>query len=268
MIFLDLLKLDLGQPVREDSVKNTKESLARSLSETNTLQILHSLSNELKQNMRFLDRFLTTVMVKQITPRHREFADFITSYIQNFPGLAQKYKELFKQFIQLQYGDTAQALIPSVRETRKNACLGELFQSEEDKEKALHMLFFINEFAHFCDLLSKPENHIKKLTGEYVVKEAPLRTEADMVGEMRRELVGLPNFTAYAKIMQAKYKITTFALPAKWPDDVFVKIQQEILEQTHKLYSQKREDIENQIRQKQTAWQKDLSTEPLPGRRH
>ncbi len=207
-------------------------------------------------------------MERQITPRHREFANFIITYIQNFPGLAQKYKELFKQFIQLQYGETAQALIPSVRETRKNACLGELFQSEEDKEKALHILFFINEFAHFCDLLGKPENHIKKPTGEYVVKEAPLRTEADMVGEMRRELISLPNFTAYAKIMQGKYKITTFVLPAKLPEDVFNQIQQEIINRTYQDYCQKRENIEREIRQKQATWQKDLSTEPLPGRRN
>ncbi len=249
------------------SLTDATKSVERSLYETNILQDLHSLKSDLDQNMDSLDRFLTAVMERQITPRHKEFADFITSYIQNFPGLEEKYKQALKQHIQLQYGDSAQVLKQNEKETIRKAYFAELLQCEKGRRNGLGMLVSVNEFARFCDLLSKPENHIKKPTGQYIEKEVPLRTEADMVGEMRRELISLPNYTAYAKIMQSKYKITTFALPVKWPEDVSAKIQQEVLDRTYREYCQKREIIENQIKQKQAAWQKDLTIEPLPGRR-
>ncbi len=260
----------------EDTIERVKgllteeaKSIKSSLLEDADLRVLQMLENDLTQNQRFLDRFLTKVMERQITPRHQEFADFLAFYIQSFPGLPEKYIPLFKQFIMLQYGDSAQSFLPDVKETKKDECMRELFKIKEYKEKPLHMLLFINQFAHFCDLLSKPENHILKPTGQYVEKQSPQRTVADMVGEMRGELTDLPNYTAYAKILQEKHKITTFELPEKLPISVITQTQQDILEQTHREYCQGREIIEREIREKQKAWQKESDEKPpSSGRRN
>ncbi len=165
-------------------------------------------------------------------------------------------------------------------ESVKKACLDDFdpwLNSLIKHQIAEETLMVIDEFVKFCALLSKPENHIKKPSGQYVEKEVPLRTVADMVNEMRGELTSLPNFTAYAKIMQAengnqavaKHKINTplwYELPEKWPIDVSEKNKQEIRTRTHQYYCRKQEVIEKQIREKQEAWQIDSSEKPIPSR--
>ncbi len=133
-------------------------------------------------------------------------------------------------------------------------------------------LMVIDDFVKFCMLLSKPENHIKKPSGQYVEKEVPLRTVADMVNETRGELTNLPLYTAYAKITQAEKgnqrvaKIKTFKLREVGQSVILASIQQEILNQTYQEYYQKREKIEEKIRERQRAWQKVSGEKPIPGR--
>lgn len=61
----------------------------------------------------------------------------------------------------------------------------------------------IEVFVAFCELLAKPENHIKVRSGQYVEKAVRTRAEIDMVHEIARELVDLPKYTAYARVTQS-----------------------------------------------------------------
>ncbi len=164
------------------------------------------------------------------------------------------------------------ALTPDNREAVKKACLNELVKNDQEGSNGKALLVVINEFVHFCELLRQPENLIKKPTGQYIEKEVPLRTVADMVNEMRGELISLPNYTAYAKIMQVENgnqrvaKIKTFKLREVGQSVILASIQQEILNQTYQDYCQKRKTIEREIRERQIAWQKELSEKPIPGR--
>lgn len=62
----------------------------------------------------------------------------------------------------------------------------------------------IEDFVECCDLLAKPENQIKMPGGQYVSREVNARQEQDMTNEMSRELVWLPRFIAYAKVLQER----------------------------------------------------------------
>ena len=53
-----------------------------------------------------------------------------------------------------------------------------------------------------CRLLSRPENHIKVPSGQYIAKQVHVRQVHDMTDEMAQELANLSRFTAYAKIIQ------------------------------------------------------------------
>jgi hypothetical protein len=79
----------------------------------------------------------------------------------------------------------------SESEKARGACIRQLSQDENARRVAAT----IDVFAVFCKRLAQPENHIKG-------RCANTRTEADMVNEMARELVGLPNHMAYARVVQ------------------------------------------------------------------
>ncbi len=86
-----------------------------------------------------------------------------------------------------------------IQETRK-ACIKQLNQDQNTRSVA----GTIDEFAKFCGLLAKPENHVLVPGGQYIEKQVPLRQESDMVNEMARVLTGLPRYTAYARIVEEK----------------------------------------------------------------
>ncbi len=246
----------------QKAIEKEMELAERSYNEANALKQLQAQEVRLKQDMHSLDRLLTMVMEQRITPKNKELADFLINNIENATVITQEQKQALKQFIAAQYNET------SAKETREKY-ISSFLRISENKLNALQWIVFINEFTHFCELLGKPENHIKKPTGQDIIKEIPLRTEADMVGEMRRELTTLPNFIAYVKIQQNKYKIITLMLREKLPDSVCIQNQQEILNQTYKYYCSLRNVVEKGIREKQSVWQKDTGDKPPPtGRNH
>jgi hypothetical protein len=63
-----------------------------------------------------------------------------------------------------------------------------------------HVLLVINDFVEFCSLLTEPENRIVSPTKQYFRE----KTTDEMVSMMRQELINLPWYVAYAKIMQEK----------------------------------------------------------------
>jgi hypothetical protein len=92
-----------------------------------------------------------------------------------------------------------QGLSWSERQAVIAACRDECGKYEQGKA----VLKVIKVFVDLCELLGKPENHIKVRSGQYVEKPTRSRTEIDMVNESARELVGLPKFTAYARVVQS-----------------------------------------------------------------
>lgn len=89
----------------------------------------------------------------------------------------------------------------SEHEARKvrESCIRQLHEAGDITKKAIAT---IDEFAAFCKLLSQPENHILVPSKQYVEKQVPTRHEQDMVNHRARELLELPKYTAYAKVLQ------------------------------------------------------------------
>ena len=80
-------------------------------------------------------------------------------------------------------------------------------------------------------------------------KEVNTRSEADMMGEVVRQLTSLPKYTAYARVLQGqkvwKGEIKTLALKEE--------LDVEQIEITRK-YVRTRTAIADEIRQRQEAW--------------
>jgi len=60
----------------------------------------------------------------------------------------------------------------------------------------------LNEFIELFTLLSQPQNHIKVPSGQYIEKAVSVRLVSDMTNEMAQELIKLPRFSAYAKVIE------------------------------------------------------------------
>ncbi len=83
---------------------------------------------------------------------------------------------------------------------------------------------------------------------------APTRTEADMVGEMKRELINLPPYTAYCNIVKVvngkkdsgKYELHPYRLRAADDEAIVQKRREEILTNTRQ-YCTDREEIKREI---------------------
>src|SRR5687768_15803774 len=69
------------------------------------------------------------------------------------------------------------------------------------RKSSPHIFTGIDEMFDFFNLLSKPENHIKVPSGQYVEKHVNVRPVHDMTNEMAQELGKLPRFQAYTKII-------------------------------------------------------------------
>ena len=127
----------------------------------------------------------------------------------------------------------------------------------------------MDKFVRFCELLSKPENHVLVPTGQYIDRAVNTRTIADMTHEMSQELTGLAPYTAYAKFIQEedgkksvwKGKIKTLPLLPKSKLDITTR---DIIENTHILYCKERTLIEEETRLRQENWRKQSGDNPPP----
>jgi len=130
-----------------------------------------------------------------------------------------------RPYVQLREGsiDIPNHLPPRVLTTEeqaqiRTACLKDLLQGEE-AVWAKTVMALIVDFSRFLRLLNQPENYIWIPSTQY--ESVNSRQYHDMNDEMTSELVKLPNYTAYLKMIGTKSgsqavftrKIETLALP-------------------------------------------------------
>lgn len=147
----------------------------------------------------------------------------------------------------------------------KAACWREL----SGCEPAVEMVRVIEKFVEFCELLARPENHIKVPSRRYVEKSVNTRQESDMTNEMARVLTGLPKYTAYAKLLYEtdggqivwKGKIQTLQLKGEVAEEE-AKARRAAIEQNSMQYLESRTLIEEEIRQRQERWRSRVIEEP------
>ena len=155
------------------------------------------------------------------------------------------------------------AAITSEIETLKPILLQELPHSQG-------ILATIDEVIHFCRLLSQPENHVKGVTAQYVETEVNSYTTQEMNNQMAQELIDLPRFTAYAKVVQEvndtqivrKAKIQTARLkkPQGLIDVGTVATDNAIAVGI----LQKRSDVDKEIAERQAQWRRESDDDPPP----
>jgi hypothetical protein len=168
--------------------------------------------------------------------------------------------------------------VPTVSEIQKlkQLCRQKLNRANEQTQKIVATL---DEFVEFCELLTKPENHIRVRINQQVTRQVPTRTTADMINDMTRELTELPKYTAYVKVLQDngiwKGKITTPLLPhekirdeARWEGrkgwitywsilDEWVKINMRI-----NGFYRTRNSVQEEIKERQMKWRQGTPTTP------
>jgi hypothetical protein len=146
------------------------------------------------------------------------------------------------------------------RERLKAACLHELRLNGLGE-----VVKRVDDFVRFCRLISLPENHIKVASGQYIERQVNTYTTQEMTNQMAQELVKLPLFQAYTKIIdqsQGKqivrtHRIQTHPLPAIQS----METEEYAIANGHKL-GKKREDIEAEIRERQNRWGRGGSPPP------
>ena len=154
-------------------------------------------------------------------------------------------------------------LATSEIETLKPILLQELPHSQG-------ILATIDDFVHFCRLLRQPENHVKGVTAQYVETEVNSYTTQEMSNQMAQELVDLPRFTAYAKVIQ---EVNNTQIVRK------AKIQTARLEKPQGLIDvgrdatdnaiavgilQKRSDVDKEIAERQAQWRRESDDDSPP----
>lgn len=146
----------------------------------------------------------------------------------------------------------------------RNSCMEEIKHSPREVYEVART---IDEFARFCVLLAKPENHIKVRSAQYVEKPVRSRAEIDMVNEISRELVNLPRYTAYARVVGEKDgkaivwkgKVRTIELPGVAADAFYQA--SEAIERSALPYSKPREEIRKEIEKRQEPWRRRVRVE-------
>jgi hypothetical protein len=129
------------------------------------------------------------------------------------------------------------------------------------------MMAALEACSEVCLLLAKPENHVKVASGQYVEKQVHVRQVHDMTDEAAQDLINLPRYMAYAKIIEEKDgkqtvwsgKIETYGLPKETP-----YAEEDLAKSIHNghINSVKRADIEEAIRQRQEKWRQTEQTTP------
>ena len=159
-------------------------------------------------------------------------------------------------------------------DTIKKLCYKELCEGQPKDIDTNRMLRVISDLVEFCNLLSKPENHVKVQSGQYVEKPVHVRPVHDLTDEMAQEFSNLPRFTAYAKIIQdqggrqmvSKCKMQTLKLTKSELGEEDLTHLPEMIDMligVSKHYK-RRTQIEEEIRQRLEKWRKGRSDEPPP----
>jgi ribosomal protein L20A (L18A) len=153
----------------------------------------------------------------------------------------------------------------------KAACWNEISRCQPVCE----MVRVIEKFVEFCELLARPENHIKVPSKQRVVNT---RSVADMTNEMAGELANLPRYTAYAKVLAEtggeqivlRTKIRTLKLkelPEGEVAEVARQARRVAIEQNSLRYLKSRIAIEEEIRERQEKWRQRTREVPPPVQR-
>jgi len=117
----------------------------------------------------------------------------------------------------------------------------------------------LRELIELAELLRVPEHHIKTTSGQYIEKPVAIRSVADMVNEMTLKLTNTSRFKAYAKIIkedengeQKVWKGLIKTMPS--PEVVNTGIEGEIREHTRAVCCNRREVVEQEIRERMRGW--------------
>ena len=148
-------------------------------------------------------------------------------------------------------------------QTVRNACIEEIKQGPQE---VYEVAATIDEFGRFCVLLAKPENHIKVRSGQFIERERPIRTEADMAGEVVRRLTGLSKYTAYASVFQGidkwKGEIRTLELEEPRFGESCRSVAVDMSLSNGFCYCKLRRLIARETAERQTKWRGDLDEPP------
>jgi hypothetical protein len=149
------------------------------------------------------------------------------------------------------------------------ACLKELRQGGWNPQPTLDV---IEDFVEFCDLLSKPENHLQKPCMQYIKKQVNTRSYQDMTNEMEQVLMKLDPGTAYARLIRNEgdeQKVVTRKIKTRQlskVDDVdalYETVRAQIWESNIKAgYYRERRLVDEEIRQRQERWRSQAPDSP------
>jgi hypothetical protein len=149
-------------------------------------------------------------------------------------------------------------------------CEAMFTESIQAGKSSPHILTAIDEIFDFFNLLSKPENHIKVPSGQYVEKHVNVRPVHDMTNEMAKEIGKLPRFQAYTKIISENeneqvvsvHRIQTNPLP-----NITNTIHAMTAIAMGHAMGKDRDAIEEEIRQRQAQWLPGKNLPPTQQRR-
>ena len=135
----------------------------------------------------------------------------------------------------------------------RHACVKELSKDEW----AVRAMENCKKFVEFCDLLSKPENHVKVPSAKYVERVVNSRAVIDMSHEMVQELIKLPRYQAYVKVIQERggqQIVLTSRVRAPAPveraGEPWHDLEGQAIKVGHLLYCKERDQIEEEIHQR------------------
>jgi hypothetical protein len=153
--------------------------------------------------------------------------------------------------------ETLPARVPNAveRTALKNACLRQLSGSA--------VLPVVHDIVRFCDLLARPENHVQIPSSQYSETQVNLYSTQEMVNQMEQELLDLRPPFAYVKAAwKGKIKTLPFRPSAQ---EALVDMRRGAKKNaiTQGLLKA-RNDIEEEIRERQERWRWGLGDEPLP----
>jgi hypothetical protein len=115
----------------------------------------------------------------------------------------------------------------------------------------------IADFVQFCELLARPENHVRTRSSQFVETEVNTYPTQEMINQMAKELTNLPRYQAYIKIIeeiQDEQLVSTHRIKTKsLPDITNTHMVSQAISNGHTL-GKTRDDIETEIRERQNRW--------------
>jgi hypothetical protein len=128
----------------------------------------------------------------------------------------------------------------------------------------------IDEMFDFLNLLSKPENHIRVPSGQYVKKHVNVRPVHDMTNEMAQEIGKLPPYHAYVKLIdnnQNEQVVRTHRIKTNpLPEITNTHMEAQAIANGHTL-GKDRDAIEEETRERQNRWRPGSGEAPQTHRR-